>query len=167
MFSTSVHGVSQTFFVYYFFSAHWFLHNRTFCLIILEIRYHSTLNHKRVRYISFSSQNSHLSHLLLPEEEPWTSQDLRCKNHEFYNTKTVEFHLIAYSFPCWVNCLVCGHLKSRAFRGLGPTLPSHQSWTFKVPRAPDVVNIWTAEDAHTWLSLACALMYARITHAYI
>lgn len=107
-------------FSYYFFSAHWFFHNKTFCLIIPEIRYHSTWNHRRIRYISSSSQSSHLCHLLLPEEEPRTS--LRCKEHEFQIMKSLEIDWIAQLFPCWVSCLVCSHLKSRVLRGRGPNI---------------------------------------------
>lgn len=137
VFSTTGCSVSQTFWFFYIFffpSAHWVSHNRKFWLIILEIKYHSTLNHRRVGYISSSSQSSCLSHLLLPEEEPWTSQDLRCKKHKLHNTKSVETHLIAQSFPFWVNRLVCTALKKGLWGGLGLPLPSHQSWTFKLPR---------------------------------
>lgn len=125
----------STDFLLFFFSTHWFLHNRTFCLIILEIRYHSTLNHRRVRYILSSSQSSRLSRLLLPEEEPWTSQDLRCKKHKFLDTKSVEICLIAQSFPCWVNSLVCSCLKNRVIGGAGLPHAPHWLWTFQAPRA--------------------------------
>lgn len=94
--------------------------NKTFCLIIPEIRYHSTRNHRRIRYVSSSSQRSHINHLLLPEEEPWAS--LRCKEHEFQNTQSLKIHLIAQWFPCWVSCLVCRHHKSRVLRRSGPNI---------------------------------------------
>lgn len=126
----------------FFFSAHWFLHNRTFCLIILEIRYHSTLNHRRVGYISSSSQSSCLSHLLLPEEQPWTSQELRCQKHKFYDTKSVEIHLIAQTFPCWANCLACSCLKNRDLRRSGDTSFTTSVMNFQGTKRPSLRSVF-------------------------
>lgn len=173
VFSTPGCSVSQTFWLFFlllffFHSAHWFLHNRKFWLIILEIKYHSTLNHRRVGYISSSSQSSCLSHLLLPEEEPWTSQDLRCKKHKLHNTKSVEIHLIAQSFPCWVNRLVCSALKKRALRRTGAASSLTSVMDLQATKRPPPRSIfgqlrmptfdWVLPNYTIWLKIRIGLI---------